>query len=148
MIGEVIENGIRTMRRGDQDGILLDMQGLVWAVEEGSRSLNVRCPRECVRFQPEIRPPSLTIYHRKTKHRLSGKTIELKHECVPSGTVVTMEIEILNPQEGQPLEAKNVARVLAWVGKWIGISQYGRDMDYGRFEVEELLPKQIEPDGI
>lgn len=137
-----MEDGVPITRffRCGRDGILIDTTHWNWAVRQGAKSLSLAVKPESIRMPESFVAPTLGLYPRK-KRRLNGDVSIRRFECIPSGTVLSWHVELVPPEgEDQDPAAWDVGLLISYIGRWFGLSQWGRDHNFGRFELISLEP--------
>jgi hypothetical protein len=123
-----------------------------WAVEESLSLLrldNVISSEYFVEVLP-VRRPTLVLYNRKYKDKISEKFKVSSHEAVRAGATITLDILVLaklpktfNNANLRAPSTKEIKTVIATIGKFFGISPWGSHTGkFGRFELIEFNEKE------
>ncbi len=130
------------LRRGTKNGIVNDVGLWHYALGEAVKSLRLETLHpDCIRMPDEYRAPSLGIYNRRYQHPVLKHKWAQQFEAISSGAVITIPIEILaNQSTGEMPSEDEVRLAFSWVGKWIGVTQWGHEFNFGRFNLISLLP--------
>lgn len=155
MLGQM-EDGTKVKRferTKDQDFIILSNEIFRWAVEEAVALLrwdNLISTVYMVEIMP-IKRPTLILYNRTYKDKISGNKKVTAHECIRSGAVLTMDLLTLNnlPKSAveknlKPPTKEEMQKIFEVIGKFFSISPWGSYTGkYGRFSLISFEEKQI-----
>ena len=123
-----------------------------WAVEESLSLLrldNVISSEYFVEVLP-VRRPTLVLYNRKYKDKISEKFKVSSHEAVRAGATITLDILVLkklpktfNNANLRAPSTNEIKTVFTTIGKFFGISPWGSHTGkFGRFDLIEFNEKE------
>jgi hypothetical protein len=145
--------GVKRFERSkDSNLIYLNNDVFKWALEESISLLkldHIINPDFIVEILP-IRRPTFVLYNRKYSDKISGKKKSVSHEAIRSGSVLTVDLLVLNKlpksQKNNDLRPPNedeLKMILAATGRFFGLSPWGSHTGkYGRFELISLEEKE------
>lgn len=110
-----------------------------WALRQAAESLQIDIHADTICVPAWIRSPSLRRYERSFRKGGVGKERVEYFECIDKGAVITLYLQVHSDLHGQP-NAKPPTRLqlqqlFKFIGTFIGLSPFGRQFDYGRFDV-------------
>ncbi len=154
--GRVTHENIRRFERCPKsDNLLPDAKLWCWALEEAWKSLHRPVEPACVMVPPAIRAPRLDLYRRKHRRMRKRKgTQVLEHvyeefECINAGVVLTIPIHVSEKNAGKPAKAPSRLDLelgFKYVGLYLGLSPWGREYAFGRFDVVHVL--EMSPEDV
>lgn len=135
---------VRRFRR-DKDGKLaVDLSQWSWTFKQAADALHLQnVDTDTIRPQANIDPPTLVLYRRSYTH--NNKAQFEMFEAMRENTVITFNAVVTgtlyNPREENiqtaPTE-EELKNILAFTGKFLGLSPWGGNYGYGRFEIENI----------
>lgn len=135
---------VRRFRR-DKDGkIAVDLAQWSWTFSQAAQALHLdNIETDTIRPQANIDPPSLVLYRRNYSH--GGKQQSEMFEAMRENTVITFNVLVTNvPITNRDKENKvspdedSLKKILEFTGSFLGLSPWGGNYGYGRFELEKL----------
>jgi hypothetical protein len=139
------------IKRLDRDGsgnIVTRREHWQWAVKEAMETLQLPdiIDQVCL---PELLPisaPSTGLHNRH--YRKTGKLKTESFESVRKGAVLTIGMVYHTPAEKslhkKKPEMSEIELILSYIGQFVGISQWGSQHGYGRFELLNLRSADME----
>lgn len=132
---------VRRFRR-DRDGkIAIDLSQWGWTFKQAAEALHmVDIDTDTIRPEMNIDPPKLVLYRRNYTHK-NKQQFEM-FEAMRENTVLNIKI-LVTRTDKETLLAPDSARlrdIFKFTGMFLGLSPWGGQYGYGRFDVEELTP--------
>ena len=136
--------GVRRFRRDKDNKLQVDLAQWSWTFKQAAEALHMDCvDTDTIRPQANIDPPKLVLYRRNYTHN-NKQQFEM-FEAMRENTVITLKILVTAvPIVGvnkdfrfSPDEAR-LSDILKFSGSLLGLSPWGNQYGYGRFEIEEL----------
>ncbi len=130
---------VRRFRR-DRDGKLaVDMSQWSWTFKQAVEALHMDdIDSDTIRPQMNIDPPTLVLYRRNYKHN-NKQQMEM-FEALRENSTLTIQILVTGTEKDNkysPDEAR-LRDIFRFTGMFLGLSPWGGQYGYGRFEVESL----------
>lgn len=145
--GTVTHEKIRRFdRRRKSSDLALDAVQWRWVIEQAANSLRLPVRTDAIAIPPGIQAPSFAIYRRHFwRNGTQGKRERVfeDFECINVGAVLTIYLQVADALPGKsqgrrtPTKA-DVENIFVFAGQFIGLSPWGSNYDYGRFNVLEL----------
>lgn len=127
------KNSIRRFpRRGGL--ILLPVARWQKSCRTAASLLELDCNINRVQFPDTLAPPTIHEYRR----RINRVTHEI-FESIRGGTVVSFTV-FLRTHESRSPDREQFIEIMKLVGRDFGISHFGNQYGYGRFDIEEICP--------
>ena len=132
---------VRRFRR-DRDGKLaVDMAQWNWTFQQAAEALHMSdIDTDTIRPQMNIDPPSLVLYRRNYTHK--NKQQHEMFEAIRENCVLTIKV-LVTATDKQDKFAPDLARlrdIFKFTGMFLGLSPWGGQYGYGRFDVEDITP--------
>lgn len=132
---------IRRFIRVKNDQLQVDAPRWQWALKEAATSLGIDTDLNAIRLPLGVRMPTLATYNRPFKRR--GVECFEKFECIRIGAVMTIPIFISQEPDPatrrenhpEPPTPEQMRALLRFVGIHIGLSPWGSQFNYGRFQL-------------
>lgn len=147
MLGDQMNHEqVRLFRRlpnGDFDG-RLDIWR--WAMKNAFEALSIKADYDSIRFSPGFAPLRTELHLRQLprKHGAPAKPPE-KFEAIRPGAqlslnacIVPRQLQSWDKRPIVPPDTKDLYDALCFAGRFLGISHYHNDLNYGRFDVIDV----------
>lgn len=133
-------SGIRRFTRTARNDLAIDLERWIWAFSEAANSLHIALTTASLHPAEGISAPTIVLYNRRWKDRKNGEEVQRQEmfESVRKGTVLTFRLAVTTDKEKPTPTADQVKALFAYIGEFIGISQWGNRFGYGRFTVEAV----------
>jgi hypothetical protein len=133
------KENVRRFRR-DRDGKLaVDLPQWSWTFKQATEALRMfDIDSDTIRPQMNIDPPKLVLYRRKYTHN-NKQQCEM-FEAMRENCVLTIQV-LVTATDKQDKFAPDLARlrdIFKFIGMFLGLSPWGGQYGYGRFDVEEI----------
>jgi hypothetical protein len=132
---------VRRFRRDSDSKLAVDLAQWGWTFKQAAEALHMDdIDTDTIRPQMNIDPPKLVLYRRNYTNK--GKQQFEMFEAIRENTVLNIKI-LVTRTDKETLFAPDVARlsdIFRFTGMFLGLSPWGGQYGYGRFDVEELIP--------
>lgn len=129
-------NIIFQIERAELDGMAVDMNWWVHCFKEAQKALNIaELQMEHVKFPLSLQIPTTRQFNYRWFNNKTKAHRARRFESIPSGCVMTVPMVITQPGLTPDAVELLMARIFRWWGQWMGISDWGRDFGFGRFDV-------------
>lgn len=135
---------VRRFRRDDLGKIAIDLPQWNWTFKQAALALHMdNIDTDTIRPQANIDPPKFVLYRRNYTH--NNKQCNEMFEAMRENSVVTFNMLVTNVAHGSsapagksPPNAEQLTAILKFTGEFLGLSPWGGNYGYGRFNVESL----------
>lgn len=145
LLGEVRHpDQVRRFARTREQDIRIHSAHWNWAFREAASSLHLDVDAGLLRAPEGIRCPMVVLYNRHYTTRRNNRAVRENEmfEAVRENTVLSFELVVLKPATPANIPSEEqVQQMLSFIGKFVGISQWGNDFGYGRFTVDKLAQR-------
>jgi hypothetical protein len=132
---------VRRFRR-DRDGkIAVDLAQWNWTFQQAADALHMDdIDTDTIRPQVNIDPPSLVLYRRNYTHK-NKQQCEM-FEALRENCVLNIQVLVTtsDKQDKFPPDLARLSNIFRFTGMLLGLSPWGGQYGYGRFDVEDLTP--------
>lgn len=137
LLGEQRQGEVRRLRRESKDVVSVPLAHWQWAFQEAAETMHLPINPATLSPEPGIRCPTIVLYRRTYTHK-GVKQAEM-FEAVRKGAQLSFQLATLHHvQNTIPPNVGDVQKLMIYVGKFIGISQWGNQYGFGRFEVLDI----------
>lgn len=145
ILGDQVSRGDpRRLKRADnmEGWLAVDVKHWRWAIHEAVKALGMRVDAGAVQVAQSMRSPTLNLF-RRTYVR-GQKTCHEMFESINSRTIISMDVLVPDVPEDEnrpkPPSCQESTDIFGFIGHYIGVSPWGRQLGYGRFTVESFTP--------
>lgn len=132
---------VRRFRRDSDGKLAVDLAQWSWTFQQAAEALHMDdIDTDTIRPQMNIDPPTLVLYRRKYTHK--NKQQSEMFEALRENLVLTIKILVTTTEKSDkysPDEAR-LRDIFRFTGMFLGLSPWGGQYGYGRFDVVELKP--------
>lgn len=129
-------NGIRRFKK-DAGRIGVNRQAWSSAIKDASGMAGLYVDPTTIIPPANYESPEIRLY-RRTYNRMHVEMFE----AIQKGTVLTLEFAVMDKIKAPTIEQAQI--ILATIGAYIGISQFGSKFGFGLFEVLSVTDKWIQ----
>jgi hypothetical protein len=135
----------RFNRRRNSTDLAPDPVQWRWALKQAAETLRLDVATTAIAVPPGIQAPTLVLYRRHYYRDGKGGKRERAFEdfeSINTGAVLTIYLQVASSLPGKPNvktpTKADVENIFIFIGHFIGLSPWGSNYDYGRFNVLEL----------
>lgn len=132
---------VRRFRR-DRDGkIAVDLPQWNWIFKQAADALHMGdIDTDTIRPETNINPPTLVLYRRNYTHK-NKQQFEM-FEAMRENCVLNIKVLVTatDKQDKFPPDLARLRDIFSFTGTFLGLSPWGGQYGYGRFDVEEIAP--------
>ena len=134
-------SNVRRFHRGKDGGLAVDLSQWNWTFKQASQALHMDgVDTDTIRPEVNITLPSLVLYRRSYTH--NNKKMEEMFEAMRENTVITFNVLVTDGTQVKnvkdivkPIGKEELEKILAFTGKFLGLSPWGGNYGYGRFDI-------------
>jgi hypothetical protein len=132
---------VRRFRR-DRDGkIAVDLAQWNWTFQQAADALHMDdIDTDTIRPQVNIDPPALVLYRRNYTHK-NKQQCEM-FEALRENCILNIQVLVTatDKQNKFPPDLARLNGIFRFTGVFLGLSPWGGQYGYGRFDVDDLTP--------
>ena len=126
------KNGIRTIKRTSENQVAINEQEWLSDFSEVAASLGIVFDPKSVKLECGFDATTRTL--RRTYNKVNVEMFE----GIPAGTRLSLFIYI-DQRHDNCLDIKQLHQIMIVIGKFFGISQFGKKFHCGRFKVHDIV---------
>lgn len=130
---------VRRFRRDRDSKLAVDMSQWSWTFKQAAEALHMaEIDTDTIRPQMNIDPPTLVLYRRN--YTSKNKQQYEMFEAMRENTVLSIKI-LVTAADKKNMQSPDAARlrdIFNFIGMFLGLSPWGGQYGYGRFEVQSL----------
>lgn len=115
-----------------------------WAFRTAFTSLRIQADTGTIRLPAVVAEPTTYTHfkHSAESRHVENTRRDEKFEAIRVGTVLTLNFVLTPVSQGvsRVVSVEEFTHALSFIGQFLGVSHWGNDMDYGRFEVVDITP--------
>lgn len=130
---------VRRFRRDREGKIAVDLSHWGWTFKQAAEALHMdNIDTDTIRPQMNIDPPKLVLYRRNYTHN-NKQQFEM-FEAMRENTVLNIKILVTGVDKNSlyPPDEARLLDIFKFTGAFLGLSPWGGQYGYGRFDVESL----------
>ena len=126
------KNGVRTLRRSADNRLAINEKEWKEDLKTAAKELKIKVDIESISLEPGLDFPEVNVLR-----RVYNKTNVDLFEGVSAGNSLSFCMRVDEDVNGSPT-VEEISKLFAVVGKFIGISQFGKKFHCGRFKVTSV----------